>query len=59
MWSRHSRRSEPMSRSAYAFCHGDLAAVLMNRIALEEREAKVRRRVERIPCSGSGTGQAS
>jgi len=27
MWSRHSRRSEPMSLSANAFCHGDLAAV--------------------------------
>ena len=26
-WSRHSLRSEPMSRSAYGFCHGDLAAV--------------------------------
>ena len=26
-WSKQSRRSEPISRSAYGFCHGDLAAV--------------------------------
>jgi hypothetical protein len=26
-WSRHSRRIEPISRSAYAFCHGLRAAV--------------------------------
>jgi hypothetical protein len=31
-WSRHSRRSEPMSLSAAAFCHGDLAAVTTSSI---------------------------
>src|SRR5512132_376640 len=31
-WSRHSRRSEPMSVSANAFCYGDLAAVTTSSI---------------------------
>src|SRR5262245_44201020 len=26
-WSRHSQRSDPISRSTYAFCHGERAAV--------------------------------
>jgi len=28
----HSRRREPISRSANAFCHGDLAAVITSSI---------------------------
>jgi hypothetical protein len=34
MWSRHSRRSEPIKRSAYAFCHGDRGAVSTSRIPI-------------------------
>ena len=26
MWSRHSRRIEPITRSTYAFCHGERGA---------------------------------
>lgn len=27
MWSRHSRRIEPIARSTYPFCHGDRGAI--------------------------------
>jgi hypothetical protein len=32
MWSRHSRRIDPMSRSTWPFCHGERGAVGWSRI---------------------------
>ena len=32
MWSRHSRRSVPTNRSAYAFARGDRTGVLITRV---------------------------
>jgi hypothetical protein len=32
MWSKHSRRTEPISRSTYGFCHGDRGAVITSSI---------------------------
>ena len=32
MWSRHSRRMDPISRSTYGFCHGDRGAEITSSI---------------------------
>src|SRR5450759_5258388 len=37
MWSRHSRRIEPMSLSTYAFCQGDRNAIGRSRIPMARR----------------------
>src|SRR5476649_107111 len=37
MWSRHSRRIEPMSLSTYAFCHGDRGAIGRSRMPMARR----------------------
>jgi hypothetical protein len=34
-WSRHSRRIEPISRSAYPFCHGDRGDVGRSRMPID------------------------
>src|SRR5450756_157582 len=37
MWSRHSRRIEPMSLSTYAFCQGDRNAIGRSRMPMARR----------------------
>src|SRR5665811_2061541 len=37
MWSRHSRRIDPMSLSTYAFCHGDRGAIGRSRMPMARR----------------------
>src|ERR1039458_10006580 len=37
MWSRHSRRIEPMSLSTYAFCQGERNAIGRSRIPMARR----------------------
>src|ERR1039458_9856821 len=37
MWSRHSRRIEPMSLSTYAFCQGERNAIGRSRIPMTRR----------------------
>src|ERR1700726_3334030 len=32
MWSKHSRRMEPISRSTYGFCHGERGALITSSI---------------------------
>jgi hypothetical protein len=34
-WSRHSRRIEPISLSAYAFCHGERGDVGWSRMPID------------------------
>ena len=34
MWSRHSRRIEPITRSTYAFCQGERGAVMTSVIPI-------------------------
>ena len=34
MWSRHSRRTVPISLSTYGFCHGDRGAVGLSRMPM-------------------------
>src|SRR5947209_16873265 len=37
MWSRHSRRMEPISRSAKPFCHGERGAIGLSRMPIARR----------------------
>src|SRR5260370_15627328 len=45
-WSRHSRRIEPISRSAYPFCHGERGDVGRSRMPID--------RSRRMPSEGKG-----
>src|ERR1700737_2325003 len=48
MWSRHSRRTEPMSLSTYAFCQGDRGAIGWSRMP-----------IARIRCRKTGPYEVS
>ena len=43
-WSRHSRRIDPISRSAYGFCQGDLGAVSTSRTPIPRTYQDLRNR---------------
>src|SRR6476619_7661180 len=57
MWSRHSRRMDPISRSAKPFCQGDRGAIGLSRMPIARirwitTEPKTRSR-SRITCPGA------
>src|SRR4030088_3346106 len=39
MWSRHSRRSDPISRAAKPFCQGEAGAIGLSRMPMASRSA--------------------
>jgi len=45
MWFEHSRRMEPITRSAYAFCQGERGARVANSSFPERYTEEVRRRL--------------
>ena len=49
MWSRHSRRIEPVSLSTYAFCHGDRGAIGRSRMPMAHRRCTKDQPVRGVP----------
>src|SRR5260370_15858998 len=50
-WSEHSRRIDPISRSAKPFCEGEAGAVGLSRMPMERN-----RRVTTLPSKSARTG---
>ena len=53
IWSRHSRRIDPISLSQYPFCHGDRGAVGRSRIPIARRPAPQERHPHHPSSYGS------
>src|SRR5262249_2037148 len=50
-WSRQSRRIEPMSLSAYPFCHGDRAVIGRSRMPIARRRSDDDIAIDAIPVA--------
>src|SRR3954452_6145851 len=64
MWSRHSRRMDPISRSAKPFCHGERGAIGLSRMPIARRrclttEPKTRSRSRIRYLGADSQGNAS
>src|SRR5260221_9205501 len=51
MWSRHSRRIDPISRSAKPFCQGEAGAIGLSRNAHDTQSARDDDAIDSIPIS--------